>query len=102
MKNKYKAIKVIVDGIKFDSKKEARRYGQLKLLVRAGEIKDLKLQPKFDLIVNGKKVGYYKADFEYIEDGERIIEDVKGVKTTTYNLKKKMIKAIYDIDIRET
>lgn len=102
MRNKYRAIKAVVDGITFDSKKEARRYGQLKLLARAGKISELKLQPRFDLIVNGCKCGFYKADFEYIEDGKRVVEDVKGMKTPIYNLKKKLVKAIYGIDIFET
>jgi len=100
--NKYKAVKTVVDGIKFDSKKEARRYGQLKLLVKAGKISELKLQPRFDLIVDGTKCGFYKADFEYIEEGRRIIEDVKGMLTPIYKLKKKLVKAIYGIDIFET
>ena len=102
MSNKYKAIKTVVDGITFDSKKEARRYGQLKMLVSAGQISELKLQPRFDLIVNGKKCGFYKADFDYIEAGKRVIEDVKGMKTPVYNLKKKLVKAIYGVDIFET
>jgi len=102
--NKYKAIKTVVEGITFDSKKEARRYLQLKLLVRAGAITDLELQPKFDLIVNGTKCGFYKADFRYVNKGvnEVIVEDVKGMKTPVYNLKKKLIKAIYGIEIFET
>ena len=102
MRNKYRAIKTIVDGIKFDSKKEARRYSQLKLLEKAGAITDLKLQPRFDLIVNNCKCGFYKADFEYVENEKKIIEDVKGMKTPVYNLKKKLIKAIYGIEIFET
>ena len=100
--NKYKAIKTTVDGIKFDSKKEAARYSNLKILEKAGHILDLSLQPRFDLIINGVKCGFYKADFKYIEDGKEIIEDVKGMKTPVYNLKKRLIKAIYNIDIRET
>ena len=104
MRNKYKAIKTVVDDIKFDSKKEAKRYLQLKLLLRAGKITNLELQPKFDLMVNGNKCGFYKADFRYIDEekNEAIVEDVKGMKTPVYNLKKKLIKAIYDIDIFET
>ncbi len=101
-KSKYRAKKCEIDGIKFDSLKEGRRYKNLKLLERAGEISELSLQPKFDLIVNGKKCGFYKADFRYIENGKEVIEDVKGMKTPVYNLKKKLIKAIYDIDIFET
>jgi len=102
MKNKYRAIKTVVDGIKFDSKKEAARYQTLKLMESNGHISDLKLQPKFDLIVNDKKIGFYKADFEYTQDGKIVVEDVKGMKTPVYNLKKKMIKAIYGFDIFET
>lgn len=100
--NKYKAIRTKVDGITFDSKKEAKRYSELKLLERAGQIKNLDLQPKFDLIINGFRIGFYKADFYYIENGKDVVEDVKGVRTPIYKLKKKMIKAIYDIDIFET
>jgi hypothetical protein len=100
--NKYKAIKTTVDGIKFDSKKEAARYSKLKILEKANYIQDLSLQPRFDLIIEGVKCGFYKADFKYIEDGKEIIEDVKGMKTPVYNLKKRLIKAIYNIDIRET
>ncbi len=100
--NKYKAKKVTIDGIKFDSMAEGRRYRALKLLERAGEVTDLELQPKYDLMVNGTKVGFYKADFRYKRNGELVVEDVKGMKTTTYNLKKRMVKAIYGIDILET
>tara|TARA_R110002020_G_C16263217_1_gene770632 strand:- start:1208 stop:1519 length:312 start_codon:yes stop_codon:yes gene_type:complete len=102
MRNKYRAVKTVVDGIKFDSKAEARRYSNLKILEGVGDISDLELQPRYDLVINGIKVGFYKADFRYIQDGDTIVEDVKGMKTPIYNLKKKMIKAIYGIDILET
>lgn len=102
MKNKYGAVKTVVDGIKFDSKAEARRYKNLKLLERAGEITNLELQPRYDLIVNGVKCGFYKADFRYLENGKLVVEDVKGMKTPVYNLKKKLIKVIYGIEIFET
>ncbi len=102
MRNKYGAKKTIVDGIKFDSKKEARRYNALVMLEKAGAIQNLELQPRYDLIINGKKCGFYKADFRYTEKGKTVVEDVKGMKTPVYNLKKKLIKAIYDIDIFET
>lgn len=100
--NKYKAVKTVVDNITFDSKKEARRYLALKQLVKFNLISNLELQPRYDLIVNGRKCGFYKADFRYEEDGETVVEDVKGVRTPIYNLKKKLIKAIYNIDIFET
>ena len=102
MKNKYGAIKTTINGIKFDSKKEGRRYSALRLLEKTGKISDLSLQPKFDLMVNCVKVGFYKADFKYTQDGREVIEDVKGMKTPVYNLKKRMIKAIYGIEIFET
>jgi hypothetical protein len=102
MRNKYGAIKTTVDGIKFDSKKEAARYSQIKLLVKAGVITNLELQPRYDLTINGQKCGFYKADFRYFRDGKEVVEDVKGMKTPVYNLKKKLIKAIYGIEIFET
>ena len=98
-KNKYKNKKIEVDGIIFDSKKEAKRYTELKILEKAGKIRDLKLQPKFELIPTLRIEGYktmpitvYKADFEYMEQetGKFIVEDVKGFKTDVYKLKKKM------------
>ena len=96
--NKYKNKKTEVDGIKFDSLKEARRYGELRLLVKAGMIKDLELQPVFELIPkqkhNGKTIRKtsYIADFKYtdIQRGIEVVEDVKGFKTDVYKLKKKM------------
>jgi len=102
MRNKYGAIKTVVNGIKFDSKKEAARYVMLTTMERHGLISGLSLQPKFDLVINGIKIGFYKADFKYTHEGKEVIEDVKGMKTPVYNLKKKMIKAIYGFDIFET
>ena len=101
-RSKFGAVKVIIDGIKFDSKAEGRRYGQLKLLEIAGEITKLELQPRYDLIINDVKCGFYKADFRYLDNGKLVVEDVKGMKTPIYNLKKKLVKAIYGIDIFET
>ena len=96
MRNKYGAKKTIVDGIRFDSKGEAQRYEALKYMLQQGAIHDLELQPKFDFWVNGVKVCYYKADFKYKDNlGNEIVEDFKGMKTPTYNLKKKMFKALY-------
>jgi hypothetical protein len=65
MKSKYRNVKTEVDGIKFDSKKEATRYGQLRLLEKAGLIGNLRLQVQYPLIVHGVKVGSYVADFVY-------------------------------------
>jgi hypothetical protein len=100
--SKYHAIKTEVDGIVFASKREASRYSELKLLEAAGEIFDLKLQPKFPIVVNKQKICTYIADFEYeLSDGTKITEDVKGVKTPVYRLKKKLMKACFGIEITE-
>jgi len=101
-KPKYGNKKNVVDGIKFDSLKEANRYCVLKLLAYAGEIQDLKLQVSFPFVVNRVKIGSYKADFVYSKNGAIVVEDVKGIKTQVYRLKKKLLKAIYNIDIIET
>jgi hypothetical protein len=95
--SKYHAIKVVIDGIKFDSKKEGARYGQLKIMERAGIITDLKLQPVFEL-----STCKYKADFAYYQAGFFVVEDVKGVKTPIYRLKKKMMLNELGIKIKET
>lgn len=82
------------DGIMFASKAEKERYDELKMLERCGKISNLELQPKFLLIPKikkGDRATYYIADFAYIRDGKRIIEDVKGFKTAVYKLKKKLL-----------
>ena len=101
--NKYRAKKVVIDGIRFASLKEGRRYNELKLLVKAEEIFDLTLQPKYTIKHNNIKICTYRADFTYTDvRGVETIEDVKGFKTPVYRLKKKMMKAFYGIDILET
>jgi hypothetical protein len=104
--SKYNAKRCIVDGHAFASKMEAARYAELKLLLGAKQIWGLVLQPRFALVVNGAKVGTYVADFGYTEpsptgEAQRIIEDVKGVLTPTYRLKKKLFEALYPYRIRE-
>jgi len=103
--NKYRAKKTVVDGITFDSKAEARRYGELKLLVKSNQICHLELQPRYDIIVQGHKICFYKADFRYqigMEDGgDVVVEDVKGMLTPVYRLKKKLVKACHGVDIVE-
>jgi len=101
-RSKYNNKRVVIDGIKFDSIRESVRYLDLKILERAGEIRNLELQPRYDFVLNGVKMGFYKADFRYIDNGVLIIEDVKGMKTPVYNLKKKMMKAFHNIEILET
>jgi hypothetical protein len=126
-RSKYHAVKTVVDGITFDSKKEAARYGELKLLEKSKLIRHLLIQPKFilyvhDMTVASKlkwaarvsvppvKVGTYVADFQYEELGLptsendhwfRVVEDVKGFKTPLYRWKKRHVEAQYGIVIRE-
>ena len=101
---KYKNVKTILDGISFDSRKESARYADLKLMQKAGEISDLTLQPKFDIVINGVKVCSYVADFSYTENGVKVVEDVKSEMTRklpTYRLKNKLMRAVHGIAIRE-
>lgn len=99
-----------LDGIVFASKAEMTRYAELKLLVRAGEIRELELQPEYILqrkfTYQGKtyRAIKYKADFQYfdIKAKRYIVEDVKGMKTPVYNIKKKLLLAQFPgIDFRE-
>lgn len=101
-RNKYGNIRTLADGFLFDSKRESKRWLDLCILLRAGQIKNLKRQVIFPLIVNGELLCKYKADFVYEDHGKRIVEDVKGVKTDIYRLKKKMMKTILGIEILET
>lgn len=95
-KSKYSSAKTDVDGVTFDSKKEAEFYAELKLRERAGEISRLRLQPRYLLQDAFKHEGKqyreieYVADFEYIENGETVVVDVKGFKTAVYMIKKKL------------
>lgn len=104
-KNKYGAVKTEVDGIMFDSKREAKRYQELRLLEQAGEITNLRLQVPFELIPKSK-YGMpirYIADFTYNNgNGQLIVEDAKGVKTPVYLLKRRIMAEIYNIEIKET
>ena len=119
--NKYQNHKVTVDGITFDSKREASRWLELKLLEKAGKISNLQRQKKFVLIPaqyepdiigprGGKKKGKllerevaYIADFVYSDEetGDLIVEDTKGVRTPEYIIKRKMLLYFYGIRIRE-
>lgn len=106
--SKYRAKKTEIDGIKFDSKKEARRYTELKLLEHNGDIENLTLQPRFLLQEGFRKNGKtyrkieYVADFMYQQEGKLIVEDVKGIKTDVYKLKQKLFEKRYqDLTIKE-
>ena len=105
---KYRNEKITIDGHSFASKAESRRYQQLSLLEKAGAIKCLRLQPEYELIPKFKKGNktfrktVYIADFEYIENGKKIVEDVKGFATDVYKLKKKLFEYRYpELTIKE-
>lgn len=125
-RHKYGAKAQVVDGIKFPSRKEARRYGELKLFERAGEITGLEVHPRFPIIINGQPVRYpsgvaleYRGDFKYIETRTQrtVVEDVKGVRKTARppgvkkprhegtdtdasRIKRALVAAIYGIEVR--
>lgn len=108
--SKYKNKKITIDGITFDSQLEANRYCELKLLFKAGEISQLRLQPEFELIPAFRKNGktyrktVYRADFMYFDKktGKYIVEDTKGFKTEIYKLKRKLFEHQYpDLTITE-
>ena len=121
---KYHSKKTAIDGITFDSRKEAERYSELKLLERCGAISNLELQKVYELIPaqyelyerygkNGNRIKdgkkciekscVYKADFVYIdnETGQQVVEDVKGFRTKEYKIKKKLMLYIHGIKIKE-
>lgn len=97
-----KSTPTTVDGIKFQSEREAKRYEELKLLVSAGEISNLRLQYCFPIVINGKRVCDYIADFVYVEHGVEVVEDAKGHRTEAYQLKKRLMRAVHGIVIRES
>ena len=118
--SKYNATKIEVDGIVFDSKREAKRYRELSHLLAIGEISDLQLQVPYELIPSvkepdtfgvkgGRKPGktieravIYKADFQYHDkDGKLVVEDVKGMRTPEYILKRKLMLWRWGIQIKE-
>lgn len=99
--HKYGARPCVVDGIRFDSRREANRYAELKLMEKAGLISDLKTQVPFPIHVNGVHVTTYKADFVYQEQGRQVVEDAKGMRERVYKLKKKMVRAQYGVEISE-
>lgn len=106
--SKYHARKTVIDGIQFDSAKEAKRYTRLRDMEDAGEIQDLRLQVPFELLPSFECDGVkyrgmkYIADFVYYRDGERVVEDCKGMKTAEYRLKKKLMAFINHVNIEES
>ena len=102
--NKYFAKKTVAMGLKFDSRWEAERWGQLKAMERAGVVTQLERQIKYELSINDVKICDYIADFRYLLEEENglsklVVEDAKGILTPEFKLKKKMMKAIHNIDI---
>jgi uncharacterized protein DUF1064 len=112
--SKYHNLETVVDGHRFDSRHEATRYRELRLLERAGQIADLELQPAYVLhaprinaageLTGLVPIGKYIADFRYrdVASGLEVVEDAKGVRTPVYKLKSKIIAVEYGIQIRET
>lgn len=105
---KYRSKKTTVDGITFDSRREAARWQELKLLERAGRITELERQVSYTLIPPqriGKRVAEravsYIADFRYMENGETVVEDAKGMRTRDYIIKRKLMLYVHGIRIRE-
>ena len=98
---KFRNVPTVVDGKRFASKKEARRYAELRLCEKAGEIKGLELQPSYPLDFNGYHICTYRGDFRYRDGAALVVEDAKGVKTDAYKIKKKLMLAIYGIDVKE-
>lgn len=104
--SKFRARKVLVDGITFDSQREGLRYLELKTIQDQGKISELELQPKFRCIVNEKKICDYFADFRYYDHDSSVFiqEDVKSEYTSKnpiYRLKKKLVEALHDVVITE-
>lgn len=109
MMNKYNAKKTTLDGLVFDSKREARRYVELRAMERSGEISNLQRQVRVELIpsfdCDGKHFRgiYYVVDFTYTDaDGNTVWEDVKGMKTSVYLIKRKLVAYRYGKIIKET
>lgn len=102
---KYGNEVTVVDGVRFDSGKEARRFGELQLLAAAGVVAELEVHPRFPIVVEHRLCGVYTADFRYRdqETGALVVEDVKSepTRTTAYRLRKRLVEAIYGITIRE-
>ncbi len=100
-KPKYRNQKTETEHGKFDSRKEAERYAELVLLERAGRIANLRRQVPFALVVGGVHVCDYVADATYQEGERLVVEDVKGMRTPVYRLKKRLMLACHSIDIKE-
>jgi len=100
---KYRNQPVVVNGVRFASKAEAKRDAELQLLAKAGKIHRLERQPRFVLRANGEKVCTYVADWRYFEGEREVVEDKKGVQTPAFKIKWALAKALHPgIDWRIT
>ena len=111
-RSKYGAARHVIDGIRFDSKREAKRWQELRLLESLGKIADLERQPAYYFAVSRERDGarvqvskrfQYRADFRYrdLETGRVVVEDAKGMRTAMYRLKKQLVEAQHEIEIVE-
>ena len=105
-RQKYGATRVTLDGLTFDSKREASRYLQLKLRARAGEIAQLEVHPRYYLIVNDHAIGRVTLDFRYVDlkTGHQVVEDAKSPathKARDWVLRKKLLKALHGVEVQE-
>jgi hypothetical protein len=100
-RSKYNNTRTTIDNIVFASKREAAHYQLLKLRERAGEISNLELQVRYHLDVNGVHITNYVCDFRFIENGKTVIQDVKGMMTRIYKMKRSLMKAIHGVEVVE-
>ena len=100
-KPRFKPIRTVIDGVMFDSKREAARYNDLKLLMRSGKIRDLETHPAFDISINGKHICIVKLDFKYWsnETNALVYEDSKGFDTPMSRIKRKLVEAHHNIKV---
>lgn len=107
---KYRNVKTTFGGLTFDSKREAARWAELTMLERAGQISMLRRQVRYELAPSVKFAGKVRAqpplrlivDFEYLENGEKVIEDVKGMVTTAFTIKRHLMKSVHGLEVRVT
>lgn len=101
-RSKYRNEKVELHGMKFDSKREARRWLYLVGELRAGRVQFLRRQVIYRIRVKGIRVCNFVADFVYVQDGRLVVEDCKGFRTAVYKLKRRLMGAVFGIEVRET
>jgi len=107
-RSKYRNVPTVVDGVRFDSKREAKRWGDLRRLERGGQISKLERQVPYQLAPSVKIAGEkrarpalrFKADFRYVEKGQTVVEDSKGHSDTAFRIRQHLMKAIHGVDVR--